>query len=143
MEFTKEKEIDGVLQRDFQVDVDGQQVPCVLWAPKDARGSRTLIVMGHGGSQHKKTINIRSRAIEYAQHSGWATVVADAPGHGDRISREDAVKLAEEVGARVTGRSTMSEADATARFRQMGERGKQAVKEWQQMLDAVQALDFI
>jgi len=143
MQFTKEKEISGVMQRDFSVEVDGQSVPCVLWAPAAAKGPRNLIVMGHGGSQHKKTENIRVRALDYARRLGWATVVADAPDHGDRISRKDAERLAREVGARVTGQTAEAPADMAQRFSQMARRGKQASAEWKVMLDAVQELDFI
>lgn len=143
MQFTKEKDIDGVMQRDFSVEADGQSVPCVLWAPADARGPRNLIVMGHGGSQHKKTENIRVRALDYARRLGWATVVADAPDHGDRISREDAARLAREVGARVTGQATEAPSDMAKRFSQMEKRSRQAAAEWKVMLDAVQQLDFI
>ncbi|MGD8417586.1 MAG: hypothetical protein PVH91_11050 [Pseudomonadales bacterium] len=143
MQFTKEKMIDGVSQRDFSVEVDGRTVPCVLWSPGDAEGPRNLIVMGHGGSQHKKTENIRVRAVDYARRLGWATVVADAPGHGDRISREDAARLARETGARVTGQAVEDPSTLEKRFGQMAERGRQAAAEWKVMLDAVQALDFV
>lgn len=143
MTFTKEKVIDDVVQRDFAIEVDGENVPCVVWAPRDATGPRNLIVMGHGGSQHKKIETIRLRAIDYATRYGWATVVADAPGHGDRISREEAVRLAEQVGARVRGESTEPAPDMEQRFRQMGERAQQATKEWKAMLDTAQGFDFI
>jgi dienelactone hydrolase len=143
MKFTKEKEINGVMQRDFAVEVDGRSVPCVLWSPRDATGPRNLIVMGHGGSQHKKTENIRVRAVDYADRLGWATVVADAPDHGDRISREDAAKLAREVGARVTGQVAEDPSAMEQRFSRMADRGRQAAAEWKVMLDAVQDLEFI
>lgn len=143
MKFTKEKEINGVMQRDFVVEVDGGSVPCVLWSPRDASGPRNLIVMGHGGSQHKKTENIRIRAVDYAKRLGWATVVADAPDHGDRISREDAARLAREVGARVTGQVAEDPSAMAKRFSQMADRARQAAAEWQVMLDTVQDLDFI
>ncbi|MCB1692830.1 MAG: hypothetical protein KDI19_08695 [Pseudomonadales bacterium] len=142
MNYTKEKEIDGVLQRDFAIEVGGETVPCVIWLPKDASGSRTLIVMGHGGSQHKKTPGIRSRAVEYAQRFGWATIAADAPGHGDRITREEAERMAQEVGARVRGEAAGPAFDSD-RMKQMAERGQKAVVEWKAMLDAVQALDEV
>lgn len=142
MEFTKEKAIEDVIQRDFVVEVEDEAVPCVIWAPRDAEGPRTLIVMGHGGSQHKKTAGIRSRAVEYAQKLGCATVAADAPGHGDRISRDEAAALAEDVGKRVTGRST-GPVWSEERLRQMTQRGRQAVLEWKAMMDAVQSLDFV
>ena len=64
MEFKKEKIVDGVAQRDFDIEVAGETVPCVVWSMADAEGPRPLILMGHGGSQHKKTLGIRSRAAE-------------------------------------------------------------------------------
>ncbi|XOV90321.1 MAG: alpha/beta hydrolase [Pseudomonadota bacterium] len=140
--FTKEKEVMGVMQREFSVVVQGETVPCVIWAPLDAAGPRTLIVMGHGGSQHKKTVSIRSRAVAYARSFGWATLVADAPGHGDRISREEAMALSREVGARVRGESGAAPMDES-RMRLMADRGRQAVSEWQAALDMAQSFDFV
>ncbi len=141
MEFTKEKMVDGVLQRDFQVEVNEETVPCVIWLPEGASQPRPLILMGHGGSQHKKTMGIRQRAVYYALQAGWATLAIDAPGHGDRISREAAEQMAKEVGARVRGesRATFDE----ARTKMMVQRSRQAVPEWQAALDAVQTLDYI
>src|SRR5207302_1253009 len=106
--------------------VAGATVPCAIWAPREATGPRPLICMGHGGSQHKKAPGIRSRALEYAQQFGWATLAIDAPGHGDRISREQAVALAQDVGARVTGRAGTAPFDAT-RLKAMAERTRSAI----------------
>lgn len=142
MEFTKEKLIDGVVQRDFALQVAGETVPCVLWAPRDAAGPRPLVCMGHGGSQHKKAPGIRSRAIEYAQLFGWATLAIDAPGHGDRISREQAAQFARDVGERVTGRVGATPIDA-ARLKAMAQRTGKAIGEWKAALDATLALDFV
>jgi len=141
MEFTKERLIDSVLQRDFQIEVNAETVPCVLWAPEDAQKPRPLLLMGHGGSQHKKTQGIRQRAIYYAMQAGWATLAIDAPGHGDRISREAAEQMAREVGARVTGQS--SGGFDKARLKAMARRTEQAVPEWQAALETVQQLDYI
>jgi len=142
MKFKKEKVVDGVLQRDFDLEVAGATVPCVLWTPSDATGPRPLVCMGHGGSQHKKTPGIRSRALEYAQQLGWATLAIDAPGHGDRISREQAAALARDVGARVTGQAGTTPFDA-ARLKAMAERSSKAIVEWKAALDATLALDFV
>jgi cephalosporin-C deacetylase-like acetyl esterase len=141
--FTKEKIIDDVAQRDFCVEVNGETVPCVVWSPAQAAGPRNLIVMGHGGSQHKKTETIRLQALDYARRFGWATAVADAPGHGDRISREEAARMAELVGARVSGNVTERAPEREARFRQMAQRARQAVREWRVMLATVQGFDFV
>ena len=142
MEFKREKLIDGVLQREFDLEVAGETVPCVVWSPRDARGPRSLVCMGHGGSQHKKTPGIRSRAVDYARQYGWATLAIDAPGHGDRISREQAAALARDVGARVTGRADAPAFDAQL-LKAMAERHRKAIAEWKAALDATLALDFV
>src|SRR4249919_2262184 len=103
MDFTRERTADGVTERLFDLTVAGERVPAVIWSPEGARGTRPLICMGHGGSQHKKIGTLAARARQYAQRLGYATLAIDAPGHGDRISREHAEKLAREVGARVRG----------------------------------------
>src|SRR6516165_7455105 len=103
VDFTREKTEDGVTERLFDLTVAGETVPAVVWAPQGAKGPRPLVLMGHGGSQHKKTPGIRTNAAQYALKHGYATRAIDAPGHGDRISREAAVQLMRETWARVTG----------------------------------------
>lgn len=140
-EFTDVRAEDGVARRSFTVACAGEQVPAVLWAPEGAKGPRPLVLMGHGGSQHKKIESLRIRAHQYARRLGYATLAIDAPGHGDRISREEAARNMAEVGARVSGQVA---ADWTPeRLRQMGERMKKAVPEWKAALDAAQAIDFV
>jgi len=142
MEFTKEKAIEGAVQRDFSIEVDGERVPCVIWSARDASPAPVLICMGHGGSQHKKTAGIRSRAVEYAQRLGWATLAIDAPGHGDRISREDAATLAREVGARVTGQAGSRPIDES-QVQAFLDRTRRAIPEWKVALDTALGLDFV
>lgn len=139
MEFIGEKTIDGVVRREFRLTVAGDVVPGCVWAPEDAIGSRPLILMGHGGSQHKKVANIEAAAVSHAQTLGYATVAIDAPGHGDRVSREDAE----------TARRAALDAGKAARegrppraSRIPGNSAK-AVAEWKATLDAVQQLDVI
>ena len=141
MEFTQERTEDGVTRRLFELTVAGERVPAVLWTPEGARGSRPLVLMGHGGSQHKKTPGIRARAAQYARRLGYATLAIDAPGHGDRISREEAEAFARDVGARVQGLAPAGM--DPERLRQMAQRTQQAVPEWKAALDAVQQLDFV
>lgn len=51
MEFKKTKRVDDrVIQRDFDIEVAGNVVPCVIWMPNPGVPSRALIAMGHGGS---------------------------------------------------------------------------------------------
>ena len=143
MQFTEERVEEGDVRRySFSVTVAGDPVPAVLWAPNGAKGARPLVLMGHGGSQHKKTPGIVARARQYAKRLGYATLAIDAPGHGDRISRERAAAIAREVGARVLGRGPAPTFDAE-RLRQMAERMRQAVPEWNGALAAVRQLDFV
>lgn len=140
-EFTDIRTEAGVTRRSFSVAVGGEAVPAVIWAPEGAVGPRPLILMGHGGSQHKKTPGIRTRAARYAEKFGYATLAIDAPGHGDRISRDAAAELMREVGARVTGQT--SGAMSPERLAQMLRRSLQAVPEWKAALDAAQRFDFV
>ncbi len=141
IEFTDVRVEDGVSRRAFSLSVDGDEVPAVLWSPEGETGPRPLVLMGHGGSQHKKTAGIRIRAAQYAKMFGYATLAIDAPGHGDRISREEAETLMRETGARVTGQVATAWTDD--RVRTFTERMKKAVPEWKAALDAVQTLDFV
>jgi pimeloyl-ACP methyl ester carboxylesterase len=142
MTFTQERVEDGgVVRRSFELTVDGETVPAVIWAPEGAKGPRPLMLMGHGGSQHKKTPTLAARARHYARAFGYATLAIDAPGHGDRISREEAVTMAREVGARVRG-ETAAPMDPD-RMRQMLRRSGKAVPEWKAALDLAQTFDFV
>jgi dienelactone hydrolase len=143
IQFTREKSENGVTERLFDLTVAGERVPAVLWAPDGATGPRPLLLMGHGGSQHKKIGTLAARARQYAQRLGYATLAIDAPGHGDRISREEAERLAKEVGARVRGEAGSGGGISAAMMKTMTERSQRAVPEWQAALDAVQGLDFV
>ncbi|HEY1632416.1 MAG TPA: hypothetical protein VGF56_13950 [Rhizomicrobium sp.] len=138
--FTRERAIDGVTERLFDLTVAGERVPAVIWSPEGSAGPRPLILMGHGGSQHKKIGSLSARARIYARKLGYATLAIDAPGHGDRITREEAAKLAEEVGARVRGEAASG---GFSLMKTMAERTARAVPEWQAALDAVQGLEFV
>jgi pimeloyl-ACP methyl ester carboxylesterase len=141
VEFTDIRTKDGVTRRSFDLTVASQKVPAVIWAPENASGARSLILMGHGGSQHKKTPGIRARAAQYAQRLGYATLAIDAPGHGDRISREQAEAVGRDTLARVTGQ--VSTGWTPERLKMMAERTRQAVPEWKAALDAAQGFDFV
>ncbi|HEY2068860.1 MAG TPA: hypothetical protein VGG48_04845 [Rhizomicrobium sp.] len=140
IEFIREKTENGVSERLFDLAVDGERVPAVIWSPEGATGPRPLVLMGHGGSQHKKIGSLAARARLYAKKLGYAVLAIDAPGHGDRISREEAAQLAAEVGARVRGETT---GNPFSLLKTMRERSKRAVPEWQAALTAVQALPFV
>ena len=141
VEFTRERVADGVVERLFDVTCDGERVPAVVWAPEGATGPRPLVLMGHGGSQHKKIGSLAHRAKAYVGKFGYAVLAIDAPGHGDRVSREEAAANMRDVGARVSGQVT--NVWTPERLKVMADRTARAVPEWQAALDAVQSLDFV
>ncbi|HQT52720.1 MAG TPA: hypothetical protein PKX06_04465 [Phenylobacterium sp.] len=143
MEFIGEKTEDGVTRREFRLAVDGDAVPGVIWAPEGAKGPRPLILLGHGGSQHKKVANLTAAAISHAQKLGYATLAIDAPGHGDRITREQAEK-ARAAAAEAGRKAQQGERPQTAArpTRDAGVALKH-VAEWTAALDAAQGLDFV
>jgi dienelactone hydrolase len=141
VEVTRERTIEGVTERLFTVSVADETVPAVVWTPEGADSPRPLILMGHGGSQHKKITSLAQRAKAWARKFGWATLAIDAPGHGDRISREEGVANMREVGARVSGQAPAGW--GPERLRQMLRRTQQAVPEWKAALDAVQTFPLV
>ena len=139
MKVTRERIADGVVEHMFELTVADENVPGVIWFPEGAKGPRPLVLMGHGGSQHKKVIGIRTRAKAYVTELGYAVVAIDAPGHGDRIAREEAAALSQQTGRNIRdGRQMDSE-----RLKMMSQRTGRSVPEWKATLDAVQQLDYV
>jgi dienelactone hydrolase len=139
VQITAESVSDGVSERLFELDVAGQRVPGVLWVPADASGSRPLVLMGHGGSQHKKVETLVARAHRYASELGLAVAAIDAPGHGDRATEEERARRVAAIQQHIAQRQG---ADPEM-IREMVARAVQAVPEWQATLDALQALDVV
>jgi dienelactone hydrolase len=131
----------GVTERLFDVTVEEERIPAVLWTPQGAPGPRPLMLMGHGASQHKKTESLAARARHYALRHGWATLSIDAMGHGERITPDEAEVMARDVVARVRGAGEKS--GPSPIFKTMKERARRIVPEWRAALDAAQALDAV
>lgn len=139
MEFLDEVSEQGVTERRFDLQVEGQRVPGIVWTPSGARGPRPLLLQGHGGVQHKRVDNIVALAHRMVRNHGWAVAAIDAPKHGDRVSKEEAARERERVTRAVRNREPIN-AD---RRRAMATASKTAVMEWKATLDALQALDEI
>ena len=116
MRFTSKTSAEGVTEQSFILN----EIPGVLWTPDHATGPRPLILMGHGGGQHKRAPGITARAVRFAAEGGFAVVAIDAPNHGDRP--QDAAALVAAMHDLLAG---------------------QAVAEWQQVITAVQELDQV
>jgi len=135
MRFTSETSSDGVAEQLFTLD----EIPAVLWTPEGAPGPRPLILMGHGGGQHKKAPGVLTRARRFVAECGFAALAGDVPGHGDRRKDEQYDRIARENQARLDAGEDV--APLIAGFHALVAR--QTVGEWRAVLDAVQDLDHV
>jgi hypothetical protein len=133
MHFISETTADGVSEHLFILD----DIPGVLWAPPGAAGPRPLILLGHGGGQHKKAPGVVARARRFVTTCGFAAAAIDAPGHGDRPRTEQDEQFAAELGELIAAGEPVGphvgHYNAALATR--------AVPEWKSVLDALQELD--
>ena len=95
MRFTSEASSGGVREQLFALG----EVPGVLWTPEGADGPRPLVLMGHGGGQHKRAPGIAARAVRFAAEGGFAVAAIDAPSHGDRPQDAEFTRVAGDLRA--------------------------------------------
>lgn len=81
---------DDVCERGFEVKRDGQAIPGVMWSPAAASGPRALVLMGHGGSGHKRNERMVMLGHMFAADYGWCAAAIDGPVHGGRGPVDDA-----------------------------------------------------
>jgi dienelactone hydrolase len=136
MKVISETEAAGVIERRFDVQVSDQTVPGILWAPVGATGSRPLLLLGHGGSLHKRFEGLVRFAHRMVRNHGYAAVAIDAPGHGERIDEAQHARMREQFkdGFPLSAEQLTQWLLATI---------PGAVAEWKATLDAVQALDYV
>ncbi|MGE5291702.1 MAG: alpha/beta hydrolase [Micromonosporaceae bacterium] len=135
MRFRSETTSNGVSERLFTLD----DIPGVLWSPARAAGSRPLVLLGHGGGQHKKARGLVARAHRYVTARGFVVAAIDAPGHGDRPRTEQDARFA----ACIRERMAAGEPIGPEIARDNAGRAARAVPEWQATLDALQELDCV
>lgn len=132
LRFTAESSSDGIIERDFIVG----DVPGVLWSPAAGADRAALVLMGHGGGNHKRHPAMTGRARHFVTHGGFHVAVIDAPGHGDRLrSAHDEREVAALQAARAAG-----EPEGPRARRYSEDLAVQAVPEWRVTLDALQEL---
>ena len=134
MRVTSQTTSNGVSELLFTLD----DITGVLWSPADATGSRPLVLLGHGGGQHKKAPGLMTRARRYVTACGFAVAAIDAPGHGDRPKVERYERLMADIRQRVAHGEALGA--HIARYNVV--LAEQAVPEWQATLDTVAELDL-
>jgi dienelactone hydrolase len=147
MRFTSQTSSDGVREQLFSLGSlnprgsrgSRDEIPGVLWTPDGAAGTRPLILMGHGGGQHKKAPGIVSRARRFVTEGGFAVVAADVSSHGDRPQDEEYGRIADGMQARVDAGEDQYALIAGLQALV----ARQTVPEWQAVLTAVQELGHV
>lgn len=120
----------GVREQTFRLG----DLPGVLWTPdRGPAGGGPVIVLGHGGGQHKRAEGIVALARKLVTELGVAAVAVDAPNHGDR-SDERYDRVAAENQARVAAGEDLGE--VIAELQELAAR--QTVPEWRGVLDALE-----
>jgi hypothetical protein len=62
IEWLDDRVADGDVERSFRVTRRGDRVPGVLWLPSSRAAPQPLVLLGHGGSGHKRS----ARIVEHA-----------------------------------------------------------------------------
>ncbi|MEV4437660.1 alpha/beta hydrolase [Streptomyces sp. NPDC049577] len=135
LQFTSQSSSNGIVEREFTVG----GVPGVLWSPASGADRAPLVLMGHGGGNHKKHPAMAGRARLLVTGCGFHVAVIDAPGHGDRPrTAHDEEEIAALFAARAAG-----EPEGPIVVRYNAHLAELAVPEYRTMLDALQELPEI
>ena len=140
MEVLSENVEQGVVEQRFDLQVGGEAVPGIRWFPEGAKVSRPTILIGHGGTQHKRVPNVLGLARRFVRHLGYSAVALDAPGHGERITdpekaerRRQAIQARVAAGPGAAGGVAFGPEEAS----EWVERTTKGVAEWHALLDSL------
>ena len=133
--FTAETTSNGVVQHDFTMG----EVTGALWSPESGADRAPLVLMGHGGGNHRKSPAMTGRAQLLVAHGGFHVAVIDAPGHGGRPrTAHDEREIATMQRAMAAGEPV---GEIVVRYN--AHLAERAVPEWLATLDALQELPEI
>ncbi len=115
-----------VTEHRFDVLRSGTVVPGILWQPAQPERALPLVLLGHGGSGHKRASRQLHLARLFAK-SQIAAVAIDGPYHGDRLTEPlDTAQYRQQMAA--TGVDTVTD---------------NMLADWFAVLDAVTDLNLI
>lgn len=117
----------GVTERRFDLARESGIVPGILWTPAQQDRPLPLVLMGHGGSGHKRADRQLMLGRRFAVVSQMAAVAIDGPFHGDRVPEKIDRRQYQEMMAAVGVDKVVDG----------------MVDDWQATLDALSQLDAI
>jgi dienelactone hydrolase len=124
----------GVVEQRFDLG----DIPGIAWLPSGPSGPRPTVLIGHGGTSHKRAPYVLALARSLVRHLGFVAVAIDAPGHGDRITDPAAAEAArQDLEQRMRTGTPLSVTGERAR--EWNERTTRGVSDWQATLDDLQA----
>jgi pimeloyl-ACP methyl ester carboxylesterase len=127
----------GVVEQRFDLKAGGEVVPGIRWSPEGLSEPRPTILIGHGGTQHKRVPNVLGLGRRFVRHLGYCAIALDAPGHGERVvDPEAAARRRQALEARIAagadaGPRSFSPEEAT----EWVGRTTKGVAEWKALLD--------
>jgi pimeloyl-ACP methyl ester carboxylesterase len=141
MDVRSEETEQGVTEQRFDLQVDGETVPGIRWQPEGADGSRPTILIGHGGTQHKRAANVLGLGRRFVRHLGYSAVALDAPGHGARATDpHDGERRRQAIQARIAERRQgIVRAPDPEEAKAWVDRTTKGMAEWRALLDHLDA----
>lgn len=136
MEVIDDSTIGSIRARVFETSGDIGMIPGVIWTPAEASGARPKVLIGHGGTQDKFSPNIVALAQALVSELGVACVAIDAPGHGDRVTKEQRERF-RQAAARVDPSLPRDRGSASAPYTAMFSQG---ASDWKVVLDEVEVM---
>ncbi len=117
--------VEGSIERAFTVDRAGEAIPGVFWHPETTSSAAPLVMLGHGGSGHKRNERMTMLGRLFSGTYGWCAMAIDGPVHGDRSPVEDASHPA---------------------YREMWQQGNPVqamIDDWQSVLEVFSAVEHV
>lgn len=118
----------AAVRRDFVIHCNGRRVPGCLWHPEPCADPLPLVLIGHGGSGHKRCSGVLDIVDALLAVGGFAACAIDGPVHGER-------------------RATFAEGTVVRdEFRVLWAQGGSIdgmVEDWRVVLDAMCELDVV
>ncbi len=116
---------EGSEERSFTVQREDSKIPGIFWQPEVTSAAAPVMLLGHGGSGHKRNERMLMLGRLFSGTYGWCVISIDGPVHGDR------------------GPVTQATDPAYAALWKRENPVQDMIDDWKFVLDHVSALDVV